>query len=196
MDLGYRRVSTRDQDPDAQRDRLTAAGCDRVYIDTISGTLSSRPEFDKVLDALRAGDVLVFTKLDRLGRSVKMLKQIADRVQGAGAGLRALDQNIDTTTPEGRLFFHVLAAFAEWERDLISARTLDGLLAARDRGRSGGSKKKLKPYQVERARQMYDQTGDDGKRTCTVQQIADEIGVKRTTLNGYLRATSLKGTYG
>ncbi|MEV4182805.1 recombinase family protein [Streptosporangium canum] len=195
MDLGYGRVSTRDQNPDAQRDRLTAAGCDRVYIDTISGTLSSRPEFDKVLDALRAGDVLVFTKLDRLGRSVKMLKQVADRVQSAGAGLRALDQNIDTTTPEGRLFFHILAAFAEWERDLISARTLDGLEAARARGRSGGRKRKLKVYQVERARQMYEQAGADGKRTYTVQQIADEIGVKRTTLNGYLRTTPPKSTH-
>ncbi|MEU7991323.1 recombinase family protein [Streptosporangium canum] len=195
MDLGYGRVSTRDQNPDAQRDRLTAAGCDRVYIDTISGTLSGRPEFDKVLDALRAGDVPVFTKLDRLGRSVKMLKQVADRVQSAGAGLRALDQNIDTTTPEGRLFFHILAAFAEWERDLISARTLDGLEAARARGRSGGRKRKLKVYQVERARQMYEQTGADGKRTYTVQQIADEIGVKRTTLNGYLRTTPPKSTH-
>ncbi|MFI6889479.1 recombinase family protein [Streptosporangium canum] len=195
MDLGYGRVSTRDQNPDAQRDRLTAAGCDRVYIDTISGTLSGRPEFDKVLDALRAGDVPVFAKLDRLGRSVKMLKQVADRVQSAGAGLRALDQNIDTTTPEGRLFFHILAAFAEWERDLISARTLDGLEAARARGRSGGRKRKLKVYQVERARQMYEQTGADGKRTYTVQQIADEIGVKRTTLNGYLRTTPPKSTH-
>ncbi|MEV0316747.1 recombinase family protein [Nonomuraea fuscirosea] len=102
MDLGYGRVSTRDPNPHAQRDRLQAAGCDRTYIDTISGTLSSRPAFDKALDALRVGDVLVFTKLDWLRRSVKMLKQIADRVQGAGAGLRALDQNIDTTTPEGR----------------------------------------------------------------------------------------------
>ncbi|MEV4250700.1 recombinase family protein [Streptosporangium canum] len=195
IDLGYGRVSTRDQNPDAQRDRLTAAGCDRVYVDTISGTLSSRPEFDKVLDTLRAGDVLVFTKLDRLGRSVKMLKQIADRVQGTGAGLRALDQNIDTTTPEGRLFLHILAAFAEWERDLISARTLDGLEAARARGRSGGRKRKLKVYQVERARQMYEQTSADGKRTYTVQQIADEIGVKRTTLNGYLRTTPPKSTH-
>ncbi|MEV4246701.1 recombinase family protein [Streptosporangium canum] len=103
MGLGYGRVSTRDQDPYAQRDRLTA-GCGRVYLDTISGALSSRPAFDKVLDAPGAGDVPAFTKLDRLGRSVKMLEQIADRVQGAGAGLRALDQNIDTTTPEGRLF--------------------------------------------------------------------------------------------
>ncbi|WP_433259782.1 recombinase family protein (plasmid) [Streptosporangium sp. CA-135522] len=101
----------------------------------------------------------------------------------------------DTTTPEGRLFFHILAAFAEWERDLITARTLDGLEAARARGRTGGRKKKLKAYQVERARQMYDQTGDDGKRTYTVQQIADEIGVKRTTLNSYLRTTPPKSTH-
>ncbi|MFE3454964.1 recombinase family protein [Nonomuraea sp. NPDC059194] len=186
MNLGYGRVSTRDQNPGSQRDRLTAAGCERVYIDTVSGTRASRPEFDKALDALRAGDVLVFTKLDRLGRSVKILKDIADRVQAAGAGLRALDQNIDTTTSEGRLFFHILAAFAEWEHDLIVERTRDGLEAARARGRSGGRRRKLRDYQVERARAMYAETDQDGKRRYTVQQIADEIGVKRTTLNGYL----------
>lgn len=186
MIFGYGRVSTRDQNPDSQRDRLTAAGYDRLYVDTVSGSLDSRPEFDKMMDALRAGDVVVFTKLDRLGRSVKMLKQIADRIEAAGAGLRALDQNIDTTTAEGRLFFHILAAFAEWERDIISARTLDGLEAARARGRTGGRKKKLKAYQVQRARQMYAEAGEDGRRRYTVAQIAAELGVKRTTVYGYL----------
>lgn len=186
MLIGYGRVSTRDQHSESQHDRLTAAGCERVYIDKASGTLSSRPEFDRALDALREGDVFVFTKLDRIGRSVKMLKDTADRVQAVGAGLRALDQSIDTTTPEGRLFFHILAAFAEWERDMIVARTMDGLEAARARGRSGGRKPKLKPYQVERARAMYAEVGEDGKRRWTVQQIADDLGVKRTTLNGYL----------
>lgn len=192
MIIGYGRVSTRDQHPESQHDRLTAAGCTRIYIDKASGTLASRPEFDRALDALREGDVLVFTKLDRLGRSVKMLKDIADRVQGAGAGLRALDQSIDTTTAEGRLFFHILAAFAEWERDLIVARTIDGLEAARARGRVGGRKKKLKAYQVERAQAMYAEMGEDGKRMWTVQQIADELGVKRTTVYGHLDRTAVK----
>jgi DNA invertase Pin-like site-specific DNA recombinase len=182
MILGYGRVSTRDQNPDSQRDRLTAVGCDRLYIDKVSGSLDSRPELDRTMDALRPGDVVMFTKLDRLGRSVKMLKEIADRIQRAGAGLRALDQNIDTTTAEGRLFFHILAAFAEWERDIISVRTLDGLEAARARGR----KRNLKTYQIERARQMYAETDQDGRRRYTVQQIADELGVKRTTVYGYL----------
>lgn len=186
MIIGYGRVSTRDQHPESQQDRLTAAGCERIYIDRISGTRSSRPEFDKALDALREGDVLVFTKLDRLGRSVKMLKAIADRVQDAGAGLRALDQSIDTTTPEGRLFFHILAAFAEWERDLIVARTIDGLEAARARGRIGGRKRKLGARQGDLAREMYGEVDGTGKRKWTVQQIADELGVKRTTVYGYL----------
>ncbi|MEV0408995.1 recombinase family protein [Actinoallomurus sp. NPDC050550] len=186
MILGYGRVSTRDQNPGSQRDRLEAAGCERLYVDKVSGALDSRPELDKMMDGLRAGDVVVFTKLDRLGRSVKILKQVADRVEAAGAGLRALDQNIDTTTAEGRLFFHILSAFAEWERDIISARTLDGLEAARARGRTGGRKKKLKTDQVERARQMYAETGQDGKRRYTVAQIAAELGVKRTTVYGYL----------
>jgi DNA invertase Pin-like site-specific DNA recombinase len=151
-----------------------------------NGSLDSRPELDRMMDGLREGDVVIFTKLDRLGRSVRMLKQIADRIEAAGAGLRSLDQNIDTTTAEGRLFFHILAAFAEWERDIISARTLDGLEAARARGRTGGRKRKLKAYPVERARQMYAETDQDGKRRYTVAQIAAELGVKRTTVYGYL----------
>jgi DNA invertase Pin-like site-specific DNA recombinase len=186
MIIGYGRVSTRDQHPESQHDRLTAAGCERIYIDRISGTRYNRPKFDKALDALRESDVLVFTKLDRLGRSVKMLKQIADRVQDAGAGLRALDQSIDTTTAEGRLFFHILAAFAEWERDMIAARTIDGLEAARARGRTGGRKRKLGVRQSDLAREWYAEVDGTGKRKWTVQQIADELGVKRTTVYGYL----------
>jgi DNA invertase Pin-like site-specific DNA recombinase len=127
--------------------------------------------------------VLVFTKLDRLGRSVKMLREIADRVQAAGAGLRALDQNIDTTTAEGRLFFHILAAFAEWERDLITARTLDGLEAARARGRTGGRKKKLKTYQIERAQRMHEQAGQDGRRP--LHRAADRRRTRRQTHHLY-----------
>jgi len=186
MIIGYSRVSTREQNPEAQYDALAEAGCDRIYIDKVSGTLSRRPELEKVLDVLRPGDTLVITRLDRLGRSVKMLKEITDRLQEIGVSLRVLTQNIDTSTPEGRLFFHMLAAFAEWEHDLIVTRTREGLEAARARGRVGGRRRKLGQRQAELARQMYEEVGPDGKRRYTVQQIADELGVKRTTIYGYL----------
>ncbi len=136
--VGYARVSTRDQHPEAQTDALAAAGCDKRFTEHASGTLARRPALDEALSYLRAGDTLVVTKLDRLGRSVRNLKQIADDLQARQVGLRAVSQGIDTTTPGGRLFFHMLAAIAEFEHDLIVERTHDGLAAARARGRKGG----------------------------------------------------------
>lgn len=190
MKIGYSRVSTREQNPEAQHDALTADGCDQVFIDKITGTLARRPELDKALMVARAGDQLVITRLDRLGRSVKMLKEMTDRLQEAGVSLRVLTQNIDTATPEGRLFFHMLAAFAEWEHDLIVTRTNEGLEAARARGRTGGRKPKLTARQIADARRMYDETGPDGKRAHTVQEIADAYGVTRPTIYRHLGKTS------
>lgn len=120
------------------------------------------------------------TKLDRLGRSVGNLKQVADRLQDQGVGLVALSQGIDTTTAGGRLFFHMLAAIAEFEHDLIVERTRDGLAAARARGRKGGPKFKMTPTKVKQARAMY----DEGKYT--VQQIAETFGVSRPTIYRHL----------
>ncbi len=123
---------------EAQTDALAAAGCDKTFTEHASGTLARRPALDEALSYLRAGDTLVVTKLDRLGRSVRNLKQIADDLQARQVGLRAVSQGIDTTTPGGRLFFHMLAAIAEFEHDLIVERTHDGLAAARARGRRAG----------------------------------------------------------
>jgi len=178
--IGYARVSTRDQHPEAQIDALSAAGCEKVFVDHASGTLAKRPALDEALGYLRAGDTLVVTKLDRLGRSVRNLKQIVDDLQARHVGLRALSQGIDTTTPGGRLFFHMLAAIAEFEHDLIVERTHDGLAAARARGRKGGPKSKMTPNKIAQARAMY----DDGKHT--VQQIADTFGVSRPTVYRHL----------
>lgn len=186
MRIGYGRVSTRDQNLDAQEDALRAAGCDQIYVDKASGKLASRPELDKALIAARDGDEFVITKLDRLGRSTKNLLELSERLRGNGITLVVLDQGIDTSTPAGRMFFTILGAIAEFEHSMMVERTHDGLAAARARGRVGGRKQALKPRQVKLAQEMYDELGNDGKRKHTVQDIADELGVARTTIYRYL----------
>ena len=187
MRIGYGRVSTRDQNPDSQRDALTAARCEDIFVDKASGKLARRPELDKaLLTASRAGDQLVVTKLDRLGRSLEHLIELSRQLQAKGVDLVVLDQGIDTSTAVGRMFFHILGAIAEFEHALMSERTMDGLAAARARGRTGGQKPKLGPRQVRLARQMYDERGADGKRRYTVAQIAAEFGVARPTIYRYL----------
>jgi len=188
MRVGYGRVSTRDQNPDGQRDALTAAGCDEFYIDKASGKLASRPELDKaIMVAARAGDQLVVTKLDRLGRSLEHLIALAGQLQDRGVDLVVLDQGIDTSTAVGRMFFQILGAIAEFEHALMSERTRDGLEAARARGRTGGQKPKLTSRQAKIAQAMYDELGPDGKRAHTVQQIATEFGVARPTIYRHLQ---------
>ncbi|WP_431031027.1 recombinase family protein [Plantibacter sp. RU18] len=183
MRVGYSRVSTRDQHPEAQHDALAAAGCDRLFVDTASGALARRPELEKALLSVnREGDQLVVTKLDRLGRSLENLIDLVNQLDSRGVDLVVLDQGIDTSTPAGRMFFHILGSIAEFEHALMSERTRDGLAAARARGRTGGQKPKLGPRQVALARQMYEETGADGKRAHTVQQIAEEFGVTRPTI--------------
>lgn len=188
--VGYGRVSTRDQHPEAQHDALVAAGCEQVFIDRASGKLARRPELDKaLLTANRPGDVLVVTKLDRLGRSLEHLIAMSQQLQDGGVDLVVLDQGIDTSTAVGRLFFSIIGAIAEFEHALMSERTRDGLAAARARGRTGGQKPKLGPRQVKLARAMYEETGDDGKRVYTVEQIAAEFGVTRPTIYRHLAKT-------
>jgi len=187
MRIGYGRVSTRDQNPSAQLDALTAAGCDQVFIDRASGKLARRPELDKALMVAREGDQLVVTKLDRLGRSLEHLISLSNGLQEQNVDLVVLDQGIDTSTAVGRMFFQILGAIAEFEHALMSERTMDGLAAARARGRAGGQKPKLTPRQARIAQAMYDETGADGKRRYTVAQIAAEFGVTRPTIYRYLQ---------
>ncbi|WP_286968263.1 MULTISPECIES: recombinase family protein [Arsenicicoccus] len=174
--LGYARVSTTDQDASLQVDALTAAGCYRVFVDTVSGSLEHRPELDKVLDQLRPGDTLVVWRLDRLGRSIRHLIDQLRALDEREVGFRALQETIDTTSPGGRLVFHVFAALAEFERDLIRERTNAGLAAARARGRVGGRPSALSGDQVRAARRMYEQ------EEMTVAQIGAVLGVSRTTI--------------
>ncbi|MEU4389798.1 recombinase family protein [Kribbella sp. NPDC023855] len=187
MRIGYGRVSTRDQHPEAQYDALIAAGCDEVFIDEASGKLARRPELDRaLLSANRGGDQLVITKLDRLGRSLEHLIDLSKNLQMHGVDLVVLDQGIDTSTAVGRMFFQILGSIAEFEHALMSERTLDGLAAARARGRTGGQKPKLGARQVTLARQMYEELAEDGKRRYTVAQIAAEFGVTRPTIYRHL----------
>jgi DNA invertase Pin-like site-specific DNA recombinase len=185
--IGYGRVSTRDQNPDSQRDSLAGAGCDKILVDKASGKLARRRELDKALLVARAGDHLVVTKLDRLGRSLEHLIGLSKELQARDINLVVLDQGIDTSTAVGRMFFQILGAIAEFEHALMSERTRDGLEAARARGRTGGQRPKLTPRQARIAQAMYEETGPDGRRAHTVQQIADEFGVTRPTIYRHLQ---------
>ena len=180
--LGYARVSTADQNTDGQHDALSAAGCERIFTDTASGKLARRPQLDALLDYARSSDVVVITKLDRLGRSVAHLVELAAGFAERGIDLRVLHQGIDTSTPSGKLTFHVLAAIAEFERDMISERTREGLVAARARGRKGGRRPVMTAAKLETARTLY----DAGQHT--VAQIAAVIGVSRATVHRALAA--------
>jgi DNA invertase Pin-like site-specific DNA recombinase len=173
--IGYGRISTSDQNASSQKDALMAAKVDKVFIDTFTGTKASRPEFDKLREQLRSGDTLVITRLDRLGRSAKDLLTIVSDLEALGVQLEVIEQKIDTSTPEGKLFFTMVAAFAEFERGIMQSRTMDGLAAARARGRVGGRKPKLSAKQIEEAKRMY----SEGR---PVQDIANILGVSRPTV--------------
>ena len=187
MRIGYGRVSTTDQNLDAQRDALQADGCDRVLVDRTSGKLARRPELDKALLVAREGDQLVVTKLDRLGRSLDHLIVLSNELQARGVDLVVIDQGIDTSTAVGRMFFQILGAIAEFEHALMAERTRDGLAAARARGRTGGQRPKLSPRQARIAQDMYDELGPDGRRAHTVSEIAAEFGVSRPTIYRHLQ---------
>jgi DNA invertase Pin-like site-specific DNA recombinase len=182
--IGYARVSTRDQHPEAQHDALTASGCARIFTDHASGKLARRPELDKALDYLREGDELVITRLDRLGRSVRNLCELADDFRDRNVDLRVLDQGIDTSTPGGRLFFVILAGMAEFERELLSERTHDGLEAARARGRVGGRPVKMTPAKIAIAREMYE------SKKYTLDVISMTIGVSRASIYRHIGGKS------
>ena len=157
-----------------------------MFIDTASGKLARRPGLDRALLVARAGGQVVVTKLDRLGRSLEHLIDLSSGLQGRGVDLVVLDQGIDTSTAVGRMFFQILGAIAEFEHALMCERTMDGLAAARARGRTGGQKPKLTPRQARIARQMYEEAGPDGKRRYAVAQIAAEFGVTRPAIYRHL----------
>jgi DNA invertase Pin-like site-specific DNA recombinase len=185
--IGYARVSTRGQNTDSQLDELAAYGCDKIFTDKVTGKLAARPELDKALAYLREDDVFVITRLSRAMRSLKHLLALADELRERGAGLVVLKQQIDTTTPTGRLVFHILGAIDEFQRELIVEGTREGLESARARGRAGGRRPKLSDAKAATVRRMYQATGPDGKRLHTVSEIAQTVGVHRTTVYDYLK---------
>jgi len=181
--IGYGRVSTRDQNPDSQHDALQAAGSDEIFIDTgASGKLASRPELDRALARLRPGDTLVITRLSRAMRSLRHLLELAADLGDRKVHLQVLRQGIDTSTPQGRLVFHVLGAIDEFQRELIVEGTHEGLDSARARGRTGGRPRAMSADQVRLARRLASQQTADGRREYTITQVAKMLGVSRPTL--------------
>jgi DNA invertase Pin-like site-specific DNA recombinase len=168
MILGYARVSTGDRSLDGQRDALEKAGAGRLFADTVTGTARRRPELDRLLDQLRPGDVVVVTRYDRLARSLKDLLEIVEMIEAKGAEFRSLAEDIDTTTPAGRLVFHVFASIAEFERGRIAERTREGLEETCKRGRVGGRPPALSAAQKAEVRGMRD---EEGRPIASITQI-------------------------
>jgi DNA invertase Pin-like site-specific DNA recombinase len=182
MLIGYARVSTHEQILDLQLDALFKAGCDpdKTYTDKISTRKAERPKLAQALDQLREGDTLVVWRLDRLGRSLQELINLVDVIHAKGAGFKSLTENMDTTTPGGKLVFHFFAALAEFERDIIQERTRAGLAAARARGRRGGRPKlessPAKLRKIEMARALHADTSH------TIEDICNTLHISRATL--------------
>jgi DNA invertase Pin-like site-specific DNA recombinase len=143
MFIGYIRVSTNEQNTALQRDALKRSGCELIFEDKISGKSTNRPGLNRALRQLNAGDTLVVWKLDRLGRSMRHLVSMTEELRQRSINFRSLTDSIDTSTPMGRFFFHIMGALAEMERELIVERTCAGLAAAREQGRIGGRRPKL-----------------------------------------------------
>jgi DNA invertase Pin-like site-specific DNA recombinase len=183
MQIGYARISTGEQTLNLQLDALKAAGCGQWYTDTASGAKAERPGLAKAFEHVREGDTLVVWRLDRLGRSLQHLIETLTDLNTRGIGFKSLTENIDTTTPGGKLVFHIFGALAEFERDLIRERTNAGLAAARARGRTGGRppvKAFRNPVALAMAQHLYHDT------TTSIDAICRQFGISRPTLYRYV----------
>ena len=182
MLIGYARVSTNEQNLTLQEDAFKKIGCNRGFKDIMSGSTSKRPGLTSALDALREGDTLVVWKLDRLGRSVKQLVDLVAYLEKSGIHFRSITDNIDTSTPSGRFFFHVMASLAQMERELIVERTKAGLVAARNLGRIGGRKRVMTDSKIQAAKQLL----ANGE---TPKEVAKNLGISLPTLYRWIPAT-------
>jgi DNA invertase Pin-like site-specific DNA recombinase len=186
--FGYARVSTSGQHADGQEARLREAGCEEVFTDVITGTKASRPEWDRLFMKLRAEDVLKVTKLDRVGRSLINLVDVVNQLGERKVELVVLDGAIDTTTNNGRLIFHIMASLAEWERNLISERTIEGMKAAKVRhgGKLPGRGPSMTADQIKTARELMAARETSGM---SAARIASLLGVSKATLHRHVRET-------
>jgi DNA invertase Pin-like site-specific DNA recombinase len=181
MKIGYARVSTEEQNLDRQLDILKLAGCDRIYEEKVSGIKKERPELKKILDQLRSGDVLIVADITRLSRSIKDLFCLVEQIEKEGANIKSIKESwVDTTTAQGKLMFTIFAGISQFERDLISQRTIEGLNAARARGKKGG-RPRLNEKNIKLAVKMYN------SKNYSISEITKATSVSKTTLYRYIR---------
>ena len=183
MLIGYARVSTQDQNLDLQIDALTKAGCKKIFDDKISGSRAERPGLAKALEMLREGDTLAVWKLDRLGRSVRNLVDLVGELHKQGVQFKSLTDAIDTGTPSGRFFFHVMASLAEMERELTIERTRAGLEVARQLGRKGGRKRQMTDSKIASAKKLL-------TSGVPPRDVARNLGVSIPTLYRWIPASA------
>ena len=180
MLIGYARVSTRDQNATLQTDALKKAGCEKIFEDKITGKHLNREGLEKMMDTLRAGDTLVVWRLDRLARSLKDLITLINQLEEDKIGFKSINEAIDTTTPSGRLIFHIFGALAEFERNLIRDRTMAGLESARARGRKGGRPPKLSDKQKALAIKLHKD------KEHSISDICQALKISKQTLYNYV----------
>jgi DNA invertase Pin-like site-specific DNA recombinase len=186
MLIGYARVSTEGQNLSLQTDALTRVGCEQIFTDVAGGAKAERHGLAQSISHLRQGDTLVVWKLDRLGRSLRHLIDAVNGLQAKGVGFRSLQENIDTVSPGGKLFFHVCGALAEFERDLVRERTMAGLESARRRGRLGGRPAAMDEKKKRQARALL------SDHTTSIAEVCATLGISRATLYRHLPAGSLR----
>lgn len=182
MKVGYARISTEGQSLDLQLDALKKANCERIFSEIVSGARSTRPELQKALDFVREGDTLVVWKLDRLGRNLKHLVETVSSLEGRGIHFFSLQETIDTGTSNGKLFFHLFSALAEFERSLIQERTNAGLTAARARGRFGGRPRKVTEADARKINILL------ADKTTPIIEICKTFNISRATLYRYINS--------
>lgn len=181
MKIGYARVSTEEQSLNRQIDMLNEVGCEKIFEEKISGIKRERQELIKMLEQLRKGDLIIVADLTRLSRSVKELFQLVEQIEAKGANIKSLKESwMDTSTPQGKLMFTIFAGISQFERDLISQRTIEGLVAARARGKKGGRPPKDEK-DIKLAKKMYEE------KIYSISEITKATGIGKTALYKYIK---------